>query len=152
MTDYSTFLSNSVNSSNPIYSSANNNSNSSSSVNIFGIASNDFQAFTNSSQHHLIYNQNQSVYNQLGSNVDPFAQHNTHHHHIHNQMPLANSYKNVSYVGGGSVGGMPNSWKNFNMQNSVSSASSSPHIESCSSTQLNNASLQSSQPSNYNSG
>ena len=145
MTDYSTFISSGVNSSSASYNSNNNNtSNMNSSVNIFGIANNDLQAFTNGSQHHLnqFYNQNQNGYNP-NANAETFSHHSQHNLH---QVPIANSYKNMPYV----AVGMSNSWKNFTMQNSISSASSSPHIESNTNTQ-NNTSLQS-QSNNYNSG
>ena len=113
MTDYSTF--NSSNSTSSSFSVSN-----SMNSNIFGITHNDF---TNTPHHNFnqFYNQTQHVYNQL--NTDTFA-----HHH---QIPISSSYKNIQSYGAS------NQWKHFPVQNSSSSASSSPHIDSNSNTQNN---------------
>ena len=150
MTDYSTF--NSVSSNGTSYGpiSENTTSNNNNNANIFDIvAHNDLQAFTNTSQHHhhhfsQFYNQTQNVYNQI--NTDTFSQH--HHHQNHHQIPALANYKNsASYAGMNAS----HTWKNFSVQNSASSASSSPHIETNANNTENTQCLQV-QSNNFQSG
>jgi hypothetical protein len=133
MTDYSTF--NAVSSNTSTYGSINSGNN----ANIFDLAHNDLQSFTNASHHHFsqFYNQTQNVYNQL--TTDSFAQ--------HHQIPNSGSYKSLAHYNGMSTS---NSWKNFSVQNSTSSASSSPHIEPNNNTD-NNQCLQA-QSNNFHPG
>ena len=135
MTDYSTF--NAVSSNTSTYGAINNNNN----ANIFDIAHSDLQSFTNASHHHFsqFYNSTQNVYNQL--NTDAFTQ--------NNQISASNNYKSIASYGGISTS---NAWKSFSVQNSTSSASSSPHIESNTNTNTDNSQCLQVQSNNFHSG
>ena len=147
MTDYSTFNSVSSNGTSygPISENSTNSTTTNNNANIFDIvAHNDLQAFTNTSQHHhhhfsQFYNQTQNVYNQI--NTDAFSQH-------HHQIPALANYKNSASYGGMSAS---HTWKNFSVQNSASSASSSPHIETNANNTENTQCLQV-QSNNFQSG